>query len=63
MDIRDIAKEAEEAAPEIELVQAVEQHATVLDIRSPEEEEDSPLRDRWSRSNTSAFLQIRYSIW
>ena len=43
MDIRDIAKEAQEAAPEVELVQAVEQHATVLDIRSPEEEEDNPL--------------------
>ncbi|NAZ48283.1 tRNA 4-thiouridine(8) synthase ThiI, partial [Vibrio toranzoniae] len=43
MDIRDIAKESEEAAPEVEQVQAVEQHATVLDIRSPEEEEDNPL--------------------
>ena len=43
MDIRDIAKETLAAAPEVELVQAVEQHATVLDIRSPEEEENNPL--------------------
>ncbi|MBU2895775.1 tRNA uracil 4-sulfurtransferase ThiI [Vibrio hepatarius] len=43
MDIRDIAKETLAAAPEVELVQAVEQHATVVDIRSPEEEENSPL--------------------
>ena len=43
IDTRDIAKESEEAAPEVEQVQAVEQHATVLDIRSPEEEEDNPL--------------------
>ena len=43
MDIRDIAKETEAAAPEVEQVQAVEQHAIVLDIRSPEEEEDNPL--------------------
>ena len=43
MDIRDIAKETAAAAPEVEQVQAVEQHAIVLDIRSPEEEEDNPL--------------------
>lgn len=34
MDIRDIAKESEQAAPEVEQVQAVEEHAVVLDIRS-----------------------------
>lgn len=43
MDIRDIAKESEQAAPEVEQVQAVEEHAVVLDIRSPEEEDDKPL--------------------
>ncbi|RTZ15396.1 tRNA 4-thiouridine(8) synthase ThiI [Vibrio aquaticus] len=43
MDIRDIAKETEQAAPEVEQVQAVEEHAIVLDIRSPEEEDDNPL--------------------
>ena len=43
MDIRDIAKETEQAAPEVEQVQAVEQDAIVLDIRSAEEQEDSPL--------------------
>ena len=43
MDIRDIAKESLQAVPEVEQVQAVEQHAIVLDIRSPEEEDDSPL--------------------
>ena len=43
MDIRDIAKESEQAAPEVEQVQAVEEHAIVVDIRSPEEEDDNPL--------------------
>ena len=43
MDIRDIAKETEQAAPEVEQVQAVEQDAIVLDIRSVEEQEDNPL--------------------
>ncbi|TOK98107.1 thiazole biosynthesis protein, partial [Vibrio parahaemolyticus] len=43
MDIRDIAKESEQAAPEVEQVQAVEEHAVVLDIRSPDEEDDNPL--------------------
>jgi thiamine biosynthesis protein ThiI len=43
MDIRDIAKESEQAAPEVEQVEAVEEHAVVLDIRSPEEEDDNPL--------------------
>lgn len=43
MDIRDIAKESEQAAPEVEQVQAIEEHAVVLDIRSPDEEDDNPL--------------------
>ncbi|UPQ87287.1 tRNA uracil 4-sulfurtransferase ThiI [Vibrio sinaloensis] len=43
MDIRDIAKETEQAAPEVEQVQAVEEHAVVLDIRSAEEEDENPL--------------------
>ncbi|HDY7816737.1 TPA: tRNA 4-thiouridine(8) synthase ThiI [Vibrio vulnificus] len=43
MDIRDIAKESVQAAPEVEQVQAIEEHAVVLDIRSPDEEDDSPL--------------------
>ena len=43
MDIRDIAKESEEAVPEVELVNVVQGEAVVLDIRSPDEEEDSPL--------------------
>ncbi|WP_038177153.1 MULTISPECIES: tRNA uracil 4-sulfurtransferase ThiI [Vibrio] len=43
MDIRDIAKETEQAAPEVEQVQAVEQDAIVLDIRSAEEQDDNPL--------------------
>ena len=43
MDIRDIAKESKQAAPEVEQVQAVEEHAIVLDIRSPEEEDDNSL--------------------
>lgn len=43
MDIRDIEKETQEQAPEVELVDAVEAHATVLDIRSPDEEDENPL--------------------
>ncbi|MDR9830140.1 tRNA uracil 4-sulfurtransferase ThiI [Vibrio sp. FNV 38] len=43
MDIRDIEKESQEAAPEVEQVQDVADHAIVLDIRSPEEEDESPL--------------------
>ncbi|NOI23652.1 tRNA uracil 4-sulfurtransferase ThiI [Vibrio mediterranei] len=43
MDIRDIEKESQEQAPEVEQVQAVEEHAIVLDIRSAEEEEERPL--------------------
>ncbi len=43
MDIRDIAKESQQVAPEVELVEAVEEHAIVLDIRGPEEEEHNPL--------------------
>ncbi|WP_428772183.1 tRNA uracil 4-sulfurtransferase ThiI [Vibrio sp.] len=43
MDIRDIEAESQQAAPEVEQVQAVEQHAVVLDIRSPDEEENNPL--------------------
>ncbi|HAS6293461.1 TPA: tRNA 4-thiouridine(8) synthase ThiI [Vibrio vulnificus] len=43
MDIRGIAKESAQAAPEVEQVQAIEEHAVVLDIRSPDEEDDSPL--------------------
>ncbi|MFA0643328.1 thiazole biosynthesis protein, partial [Vibrio cyclitrophicus] len=43
MDIRDIEKESQEQAPEVEQVQAVAEHAVVLDIRSPDEEDESPL--------------------
>lgn len=43
MDIRDIEKESQQQAPEVELVTAVQEHAVVLDIRSPDEEDDKPL--------------------
>jgi len=43
MDIRKIAEETEEEAPEVELVDAVSSNAVVLDIRGPEEEEHNPL--------------------
>ncbi|CAM4103229.1 tRNA uracil 4-sulfurtransferase ThiI [Vibrio neonatus] len=43
MDIRDIEKESLEQAPEVEQVNAVQEQAVVLDIRSPDEEEDKPL--------------------
>lgn len=43
MDIRDIAKESLEQAPEFEQVEDVDQNGVVLDIRSPEEEDEKPL--------------------
>ncbi|WNJ95828.1 tRNA uracil 4-sulfurtransferase ThiI [Vibrio ruber] len=43
MDIRDIAQETEQQAPEVELVDAIQEHAVVLDIRSPDEEDEHPL--------------------
>ncbi|GAD89506.1 tRNA sulfurtransferase [Vibrio halioticoli NBRC 102217] len=43
MDIRDIEKESLEQAPEVEQVNAVQDQAVVLDIRSPDEEEEKPL--------------------
>ncbi|MDG3088888.1 tRNA 4-thiouridine(8) synthase ThiI [Vibrio hannami] len=43
MDIRDIEKETQQQAPEVELVDAVQEHAIVLDIRSPDEEDEKPL--------------------
>ncbi len=43
IDIRDIAKESLEQAQEVEQVEAVEQGAVVLDIRSAEEEDGNPL--------------------
>ncbi|MBD1555938.1 tRNA 4-thiouridine(8) synthase ThiI [Vibrio sp. S9_S30] len=43
MDIRDIAKESLEQAPEVEQVEDVDQNAVVLDIRSAEEEDANPL--------------------
>jgi thiamine biosynthesis protein ThiI len=43
MDIRDIEKESQEQAPEVEQVAAVQEHAVVLDIRSADEQEDKPL--------------------
>lgn len=43
MDIRDIEKESQEQAPEVEQVAAIEKDAVVLDIRSPDEEDDKPL--------------------
>jgi thiamine biosynthesis protein ThiI len=43
MDIRDIEKQSQEQAPEIELVDQIGDGAIVLDIRSPDEEDASPL--------------------
>ncbi|PSW75550.1 tRNA 4-thiouridine(8) synthase ThiI [Photobacterium sp. GB-50] len=43
MDIRDIEKQSQEQAPEVELVEQVAGDAIVLDIRSPDEEDESPL--------------------
>ncbi|MDA9556215.1 tRNA 4-thiouridine(8) synthase ThiI [Vibrio sp.] len=43
MDIRDIEKESQVAAPEVEHVQEAQGDAIVLDIRSAEEEDENPL--------------------
>ncbi len=42
-DIRDIGKETEEEIAAVELVDDIGKNAVVLDIRSPEEEDDKPL--------------------
>ncbi|MGL4546048.1 MAG: tRNA uracil 4-sulfurtransferase ThiI, partial [Plesiomonas sp.] len=44
MDIRDIAEQAKEQVPEVETVDAFSTGEVILDIRSPEEEEESPLK-------------------
>ncbi|ELR65207.1 thiouridine synthase [Photobacterium marinum] len=43
IDIRAIEKESQEQAPEIELVDQIDAGAIVLDIRSPDEEDENPL--------------------
>lgn len=43
MDIREIAEQAQQAAPEVEQVSQLQNDAVVLDIRSPEEEDEQPL--------------------
>ncbi|CZF77337.1 tRNA sulfurtransferase [Grimontia celer] len=43
MDIRDIGKQSKEKAPDVELVDEIANGAVVLDIRSPEEEDEKPL--------------------
>lgn len=43
MDIRDIEKESQEQAPEVEQVAEISAEAVVLDIRSPDEEDINPL--------------------
>ncbi len=42
-DIRDIGKETEEEIHAVDLVENIPANAVVVDIRSPEEEEDKPL--------------------
>ncbi|MBV7300551.1 tRNA uracil 4-sulfurtransferase ThiI [Enterovibrio paralichthyis] len=43
IDIREIGKMSKEKAPDVELVDDIAQDAVVLDIRSPEEEDERPL--------------------
>ncbi|OBU20720.1 tRNA 4-thiouridine(8) synthase ThiI [Photobacterium aquimaris] len=43
MDIREIEKQSQEQAPEVELVEQISTDAIVLDIRSPDEEDENPL--------------------
>ena len=42
-DIRDIGEEAEAEVPSIDAVSKLDENAVVIDIRSPEEEDDNPL--------------------
>ncbi|OEF23922.1 tRNA uracil 4-sulfurtransferase ThiI [Vibrio rumoiensis] len=44
MDIRDIEKESQEQAPEVEQVAEIAAESIVLDIRSPDEEDMNPLK-------------------
>ncbi|MBD1575103.1 MULTISPECIES: tRNA uracil 4-sulfurtransferase ThiI [Vibrio] len=44
MDIRDIEAQSQEQAPEVEQVAEIATNAVVLDIRSPDEQETSPLK-------------------
>lgn len=43
MDIRKIAEESQQEVADVESVEQVEANAVVLDIRSPDEEDDNPL--------------------
>ncbi len=42
-DIRDIAKEAETELPEVETVSEIPEGTVIIDVRAPQEEEESPL--------------------
>ncbi|MGB2079398.1 MAG: tRNA uracil 4-sulfurtransferase ThiI, partial [Vibrio sp.] len=43
MDIRDVEKESKKQVPEIEQVQEVQDQSIILDVRSPDEEDQNPL--------------------
>ncbi|TKB55470.1 tRNA uracil 4-sulfurtransferase ThiI [Ferrimonas aestuarii] len=58
MDIRDIAKEEQARVTEMETVSEPIDGAIVLDIRAPEEEEESPLKLEGTEVTTLPFFKL-----
>ncbi|MBT1062954.1 tRNA 4-thiouridine(8) synthase ThiI [Bowmanella sp. Y26] len=58
LDIRRMAQEAEQEVPQIDASDALPSGAVVLDIRSPEEEEDSPLTVEGHEVKTLPFFRL-----
>lgn len=58
MDIRDIAQEADERVVEVEAFSQVPKDGVILDIRAPDEEEDSPLELDGVEVKTLPFYKL-----
>lgn len=58
MDVRDIETESHEEVTEVEQVTELSENSIVIDIRSPEEEEDSPLEIEGIDVITMPFFRI-----
>lgn len=58
MDIRNIEKEAKEEVQEVELVSELPTGSVVIDIRSPEEEEDNPLEIEGIKIESIPFFKL-----
>ncbi|PKF60995.1 tRNA 4-thiouridine(8) synthase ThiI [Psychromonas sp. psych-6C06] len=58
LDIRDIGKAAHEEVPEVDSVSAFAENDVILDIRSPEEEEEYPLEIEGIEVQHLAFFKL-----